>query len=363
MNSRPDAKPYLDNVHLYKPGKSKTPAGTKAEKLSANENPLGCSPAAREAMQQALEHPHLYPTDGAPRLRQVIAKHYGLDAERVICGAGSDNILQMAANAFVRAEDIVVRTEFGFAVYDLLVRQHNAHARIVPDRNYVADIEGLIKAAAGARIIFLANPNNPTGTWLDKESLSHLHSQISQETLLVLDAAYSEYVTDEAYSAGLELAHNCENVLVTHTLSKIHGLAGLRVGWGYGASSLIGALNRVRIPFNVSAIAEAAACAAIQDKQHIAKSQAHNNQWRHWLHDQLVALGYTVVPSGANFLLFLVPENFAMSAAQTDTYLTSKGIIVRQVEDYGLPNALRVSVGTEKQNTAFIAALTEFIRS
>ncbi len=359
---RPVPRPSVLAIEAYVPGKSGAPGMAKVHKLSSNETPLGPSPKALAALAEEGGRLALYPDGNATRLREAIAGRYGLDPARIVCGAGSDELLSFLAYAFLGPGDEGLFTEHGFLVYRIAILAAGGTPVVVPERDLRADVDALLAAVTPrTRIVYLANPNNPTGTYVTFAEIRRLHAGLPGNVLLVLDGAYAEYVRANDYSAGLDLVLQAENVVMTRTFSKIHGLAALRIGWMVGPPGIVDAVNRIRGPFNVSGAGIAAGAAAIGDEAHVAAAVAHNDEWLAWLSERIGALGLTVTPSVGNFLLVHFPEEPGRSAAEADAFLTARGIIVRRVSAYGLPNALRVTVGAEEANRAFLAALASFL--
>ena len=330
-------------------------------KLSSNENPLGCSPKAQEAVVAAARSMELYPDGGAFALREAIAKKYGIAADRIICGAGSDEIFQLLARAYLQPGDEILQSEHGFLVYRLVAQQSGATTISAPETNLTTDVDAMLeRVSPRTKIVFLANPNNPTGTYIPFSEVKRLHAGLPENVLLVLDGAYAEYVRNNDYSAGMDLAGEMSNVLVTRTFSKIHGLAALRLGWAYGPESVIDALNRTRGPFNVSAVAQAAGIAAVEDDSFQAGSVAHNEQELARLTSALKGLGFETFPSVGNFLLVRFADRDGQRSTDADAFLRARGIVVRDVKVYGLPDCLRISVGTTAANDDVIAAMEAF---
>ena len=357
---RPVPRAGVLAIDPYVPGKSAAPGVAKIFKLSSNETPLGASPMAMEAYRSLADHLEAYPDGAATKLREAIAARYGLSADRIVCGAGSDEILSMLTYAYVGPGDEGIFTQHGFLVYRIAILAAGGTPVVAPETALTANVDAILACVTPrTKIVFLANPNNPTGTYLPFEEVKRLAVSLPAHVLLVLDAAYAEYVTRNDYSSGLELAGSMDNVVMTRTFSKIYGLANMRLGWCYGPAHVIDALNRIRGPFNVSGPALAAGIAAIADGAHIEKAVAHNDTWLNWLIEQVRALGFDVTPSVGNFLLI----NFAPGLAQqVDAFLTSRGLIVRAVKAYGLPDSLRVSVGTEEANRLLVEALRDFLK-
>lgn len=351
-------------IEAYQPGKSTAPAGVKLHKLSSNETPLGPSPKAVEAFKHAAEKLEIYPDGSSTRLREAIAAKYGLDANRLICGNGSDDLLALISNAYLEPGDEAVYSAYGFVVYPIAIRAAGATPVVVPEKNFTADVDALLKAVTPkTKIVFLANPNNPTGVYLPFDEVKRLHAGLPPHVLLVLDAAYAEYVRRNDYASGLELVATSENVIMTRTFSKIHGLAALRIGWAYAPAHVIDAMNRIRGAFNVNSAAIEAGIAALTDDAHVAAALTHNDRWLPWLTDELTKLGLKVTPSVANFLLVHFPETAGRTAKEADAFLTARGLILRRLEPYHLPGALRLTIGTEEANRKVVAALQEFLKA
>jgi len=350
------------DIRPYKPGSAEAPGVAEPVKLSANENALGCSPKAAAAFEAAASRLHIYPDGGATKLREAIAREEGLEADNIVCGCGSDELLQLLGRAYLNPGDKVVQSQYGFLVYRLVAMQSGAELVSAPERNYTTDVDALIEAAGDdAKVVFLANPNNPTGTYVSDAEVRRLRDALPETTLLVIDSAYAEFVGNDDYSAGLELARERDDVVVTRTFSKIHGLAGVRLGWAYGHKSIIDVLHRVRGPFNVNLPAIEAGTAAIADRDFMRKSAEHNAEWVAWLRQQIGGLGLEVTPSVCNFVLIHFPDTPGKTARDADAFLTSKGLIIRPVDPYGLPNALRATVGKAEENRRLVEGLAEFL--
>lgn len=359
--TRPVPRANVLAIEAYVPGKSQAGAGVKVHKLSANENPLGASPKALAAFRSAhaLE---LYPDGSSTRLREAIASTYGLDPARIVCGTGSDELLMLTAAAFAGPGDEVLYSQHGFLVYRIAALAAGATPVVAPEKDYRSDVDALLAAVTDrTRVVFLANPNNPTGTYLPFDEVKRLQRGLPPHVLLALDAAYAEYVRRNDYESGIELVATCPNVVMLRTFSKIYGLAALRVGWLYAPAEVADAINRIRGAFNVSAPGLAAAVAAIEDTAHVETAIAHNETWLPWLAAELTALGLTVTPSVTNFLLVHFPDVPGRTAKDADAFLTQRGLILRRVDSYGLPGALRLTVGTEEANRLLVDALAEFL--
>jgi histidinol-phosphate aminotransferase len=360
---RPSPRPGILSIDPYVPGKSGAKGVDKVFKLSSNETPLGPSPKAREAFAAAAASLELYPDGSSRALREAIAARYGLDPDRIVCGAGSDELLSFLANAYLAPGDEAVISAHGFLVYKIVTLAAGATPVFAPERDHTTDVDAMLAAVTPkTRIVFLANPNNPTGTYLPFDEVVRLHRGLRPDILLVLDAAYAEYVRRNDYASGLELVATAENVVMTRTFSKIFGLASLRIGWMVGPAHLIDAVNRIRGPFNVSGPAIAAGIAAMADTAHVEAAVAHNEAWLPRLTAALTAAGLHVTPSVGNFLLVHFDDAPGRRAAEADLFLTTRGLVLRRVEGYGLPHALRLTIGTDEANERVVEALQAFVK-
>ncbi len=359
----PAPKPWIMDIQPYVPGKSSAGDVPVRARLASNENPLGVSPDARAAFGAAHTELFRYPDPGAAALRTAIGATYGLDPERIIYGTGSDEILHIACGAYAGVGDEVIYVRYGFAVYDIAARRVGAVPVVAPDLDYGTDVDALLAAInSRTRVVFLANPNNPTGTYSPKAEIARLHAGLRSDILLVLDQAYAEYLEAEDDDGGLELARSTDNVLVTRTFSKIYGLAAERIGWAYGAPAIIAALHRIRAPFNVTTAGQCAAIAALGDQGFVNGSRAHNAQWRAWLESEIASLGNAglrTIPSKANFLLVLFEGKLSAETAYAG--LMARGYIVRWLPGQGLPHGLRITIGTEDETRGLAAALRQII--
>lgn len=360
--TRPQPRPGVLDIAAYVPGKSSAPGVDKIYKLSSNESPLGASPNAIAAYQSIAHELQDYPDGAATALREAIGKAYGLDPNRIICGAGSDDLINLLARGYLADGDEAIHTTHGFLMYPIATLGAGAKPVVAAETNFTTDIDAIIKAVTPkTKMVFIANPNNPTGTYIPFDEVKRLHTALPPHVLLVLDAAYAEYVKRNDYEAGIELVATSENVVMLRTFSKIHGLAALRLGWIYGPAHIVDALNRIRGPFNVNAPAIAAGVASIADTAHIERARSHNEKWLPWLTEEISKLGIKVTPSVANFLLLHFPETPGKTAAEADALLTSRGLIMRAVRAYKLPNCLRMTVGSEDANRLVVKTLTEFM--
>jgi histidinol-phosphate aminotransferase len=360
--NRPTPRPGVLDIAPYVPGKSSAPGLARVIKLSSNESPLGPSPKAVAAYEAAAARLEDYPDGSVTELRTAIGQAFGLDPARIVCGAGSDDLLNLLAHAYLQDGDEVIYSAHGFLMYPIYALGHGAKPIAVPEKNYTADVDAILAAVTDrTRIVFIANPNNPTGTYLPFDEIKRLHQGLPSNVIFVLDAAYAEYVQRNDYEVGIELVATSENVVMCRTYSKIHGLAAVRLGWLYGPAHIVDALNRVRNPFNVNTPAMKAGIAAIEDAAHVEKSVAHNSKWLAWLTDEIGKLGFEITPSVANFVLIHFPDAKGKTAADADAFLTRRGLILRRVAGYGLPNALRMTVGTEEANRLVVDALKDFL--
>ena len=359
MNA-PVPKPWVMAIAPYIPGRATTDSGKKAAKLSSNENPFGTPEAARAAYASAAEVLERYPDASAHDLREALAGHYDLDAARIIYGTGSDEVLHLAAGAYAGPGDEVIYVRYGFAVYDIAARRVGATPVVAPDKDYATDVDAILaQVTERTRVVFIANPNNPTGTYTSKAEIARLHAGLPGHVLLVLDQAYTEYLDPQDDDGGLDLARSQPNVLVTRTFSKIFGLASERVGWGYGHPDVIAAMHRIRAPFAFGIGASRAAIAALGASDFVEHSYAHNRKWRAWFAEQVESMGnkgLRAVPSKANFQLVLFEGDVGAESAYKA--LMEAGYIVRWLPGQGLPHGLRITIGTEEE----IQGLTQALR-
>ncbi|WP_181701354.1 histidinol-phosphate transaminase [Chthonobacter albigriseus] len=360
--ARPQPRPSLLEIDAYVPGRSKAAPGVKLHKLSSNETPLGPSPKAIEAFSAVGDHLERYPDGASTALREAIADTYGLNPNRIVCGNGSDELLTLLASAYLAPGDEGLYSQFGFLVYKIAILAAGATPVIAPETDHTTDVDALLaRVTPRTKVVFLANPNNPTGTYLPITEVRRLHAGLPPHVLLVLDAAYAEYVRRNDYESGIEMVSSAENVVMTRTFSKVYGLAALRVGWLYGPEHVVDVLNRLRGPFNLSAAAIAAGAAAVRDKAFVDAAVRHNDDWLAWTAEEVRKLGLAVTPSVGNFILIHFPEAAGRTAADADEFLIGRGIVLRRVTAYGLPNALRMTIGDEEANRATVAALADFL--
>lgn len=362
--TRPRPKPGILDIAPYVGGKSKAAGFAHPLKLSSNENVLGCSPQARDAYLANAASLHFYPDGRANGLRQAVAERFGLEPGRLIFGCGSDEVFSFVCQVFCEPGDNIVQGEYGFLAYRISARAAQAEVRFAREPALRVEVgQMLAQVDDRTRAVFLANPSNPTGTWNTGEEIRRLHARLPADVLLVVDGAYAEFADDPAFDDSLDLARHAENVLVCRTFSKIYGLAALRVGWGYGSSAVIDALERIRPPFNVGAPGQAAGVAALGDQAFVRQSRELIHIWRPWLAQQVGGLGLETVPSQANFLCVRFPHEQGRTAADAEAFLATRGILVRSLAAYGLGDSLRITIGLEEHNRAVVDALGEFMAS
>ena len=358
----PSPRPGILDINPYTPGKSGADGVVDPVKLSANENILGSSPHAKEAFVAAAENLGRYPDGRGGGLRAALAERYRLEPNRLILGCGTDEIFALLNQVFLRAGDNIVQGEWGFGAYAIGARANEGEVKFAPEHNYRIDVDALLAAVdERTRLVFLANPANPTGTFITADEVARLHAGLPSHVILVLDGAYAEFNTDPGFNDGLDLARGAANVVVTHTFSKLHGLASLRVGWAYAPAAVAEAIDRIRLPFNTSIAGQAAAVAALADTAFQEKSLALIEQWRPWLTQQLGGLGLEVTPSSANFVMVSFPTAPGKTAAEAEAFMAGRGLILRGLAGYGLTHHLRITIGLEEHNRAVVDALAAFM--
>lgn len=360
----PQPRPGVMDINLYVGGKSRIQGVSRVVKLSSNEAALGPSPKAVEAYHGRDKELHRYPPGDAADLRAAIAEVHGLEADRIICGAGSDEILGLLCRCYAGPGDETIYTAHGFLMYGIYTLSVGAKPVAVPERNLTADVDAILAAVTPrTKLVFLANPNNPTGTYLPRNEIEKLRAGLREDIVLVIDAAYAEFMEPADYDDGLQLAKTTPNTVMARTFSKIYGLGALRLGWAYGPKAIIDALERLRSPFNVSYPAQAAGIAAVRDRAHVAKAKAHNSKWMKIALQRLRGLGLTVVGESGNFILPMFDGKNGKTAAAADAFLQSRGIIARRVDNYGLPQYLRISIGDDEEMEIVLSALTDFMNA
>ena len=354
-------RPGIGQIKPYRPARPPQDGGAWID-LSLTVNPLGPGQKALTAYRHAAGQIHRYPDWAHDQLRQAIARRYDLDAGHITCSAGSDEMIHLVTQAFAGPGDEVLCHEHGYRGFLKAIRAAGAAPVVAAERDMVVDVEAMIdRANEKTKVCFLANPNNPTGTYIPIDLVQRLRAGLPAHTLLVLDSAYAEYCRRENYSDGTEVVENSDNVLMVRTFSKMHGLAGLRVGWAYGPTGVVEAINQARGPFNVSVAAQAAAAAAILDREHEEATYTHNSAWLPWLSHELEQVGVRVYPSVCNFILARIPTDPSLGVQAVMDHLARRGILVKPVHDYGLTDCLRITVGREEENRALVTALGEIL--
>jgi histidinol-phosphate aminotransferase len=362
-NNLPRPKDGILDIAPYVGGKSKARGDVRVVKLSSNETPLGASPAARKAFADCASTLHRYPDGNASLLRDAIAETFGLPVEKLVCGAGSDELIGLLIHAYAGAGDEVLYSEHGFLMYKIYAQSFGATPVTAPEKNLRCDVDALLAhVTPRTKIVFIANPNNPTGSYITKAELKHLRDHLPPHVILAVDGAYAEYTELPDYSTGRELVDTTQNTVMLRTFSKIYGLSALRLGWMYAPEAIIDVINRIRGPFNVSSPSIAAGTAAVRDTEFTGMTRRFNTQWLAYLTAEISRLGLKVHPSIANFVLVEFPRG-RHSAAQANVFMMERGLIPREVANYGLPDCLRISVGLEEDNRAVVGALADFLKS
>jgi histidinol-phosphate aminotransferase len=363
MAANPTPRPGILDIAPYVGGESKVTGMSRVIRLASNESALGPSRRAVEAYHAAASNLHRYPDGASHELREALGRRHGLDPRRIVCGTGSDELINLLARCYAGPGDEVLYSRHGFLLYPIAAQSVGALPIAVPEKSLTADADGfLARVSEKTRLVFIANPNNPTGTFLSQDAIRRLHAGLPRSTVLVIDSAYAEFVTRNDYEPGIELVDAAENVVMLRTFSKIYALGGLRIGWGYFSAPIADVMNRVRGVFNINLPAQAAAVAALEDIAAVDRAREHNDMWRAWLERELKALGLAVTPSVANFVLVRFPAA-PRNAEAAFAFLQSQGILVRKMGAYGLGEHLRITIGLEEELRAVVAALGEFLRA
>ncbi len=358
--SKPQAHEYIYKLKPYVGGKSKVEGIEKTIKLSSNENPLGASPKATEAYKNAAFSLNRYPDGAHTKLREAIAKHYNLDEKNVVCGVGSDEIIALLIHCYAGVGDEIIHTEHGFLMYQIYAKGFGAVPVKAKEENLTTSVDEILKVVTDkTRIVFIANPNNPTGSYISRSEIERLRKSLADNIILAIDGAYAEYVEEDDYSDCFDMVKSTDNTVVLRTFSKIYGLSSLRIGFGYAPDDIADALNRARGPFNVSTPASDAAIAALEDREYIKKVVEFNRVQREYLRAEFTQIGLHVYPSAGNFLLVKFPENKELNAESVNAKLMAKGIIVRDTVAYGLSDCLRISVGSNEENQTLVSAIKQ----
>ena len=354
------AQPSLADIEPYQQGKSRLENFEQPVRLSSNESSYGCSPMATEAFLRAQQELHRYPDGSQLNLREAVAEIHNVSPAQIVCGNGSEELIGLCTRSFVSSGDEVILTRNHFVMCPIYARAQGADVILADEAGDVIDVDKILAAITDrTRMVIVANPNNPTGTYFNASELERLISGVPESILLILDGAYAEYVTAADYNDGLGYVSDHINIVVTHTFSKIYGLAALRVGWAYSSKEIIELMNRIRLPFNLNSVGQKAAIAAINDKNFINKAIKHNKKWKPFIEKKLNNLGLTIIPGVANFVL--VKFKNTKQANNCYTYLESKGIYVRKINEYGLPQFLRITVGLKNENITLCKTISKFI--
>jgi histidinol-phosphate aminotransferase len=362
MAEHPIPRDGILDIAPYVGGEARIAGLDRVIRLASNESALGPSARAMAAYRAAAEEIHRYPDGSSAELRRALGRLHGLDPARIVCGTGSDELLGLLVRAYAGPGDEVLYSRHGFLMYPIATKAVGATPVAAPETNLTTDVDALLaRVTPRTRIVFVANPNNPTGTYLGREEMKRLHAGLPSSTLLVIDAAYAEYVGRNDYDPGIELVDAAQNVVMARTFSKIYALGGVRLGWVYCSPPVTDVLNRVRNPFNVNAAAQAAGVAAVEDVAAIDRAREHNDIWRPWFARELETLGLTVTPSVANFVLVRFPAA-PRNADAAFAFLQSRAILVRKMGGYGLPECLRITIGTEQEMRAVVASLADFLQ-
>jgi histidinol-phosphate aminotransferase len=359
---QPVARPGVLDIAPYVGGDSNVPGVNRVIRLASNEGALGPSPKAIEAYKALAGELHRYPDGGSSALRTALARRFGLEAERIVCSGGSDELITLLVRAYAGPGDEVLYSQHGFLMYPIAAKGAGATPVVAPETNLSTDVDAMLAAVTErTKLVFVANPNNPTGTYLPAAEMARLHAGLPPHVVLVLDAAYAEYVTHHDYEPGIELVRRSANTVMIRTFSKIYALGGMRVGWAYAPDQIADVLNRIRNPFNVNAAGHAAAIASLDDLDFVERSRAHNDTWRAWTVEQLTALGATVTPSVGNFVLAHFSDAPDRNADAVSEHLKSRGILTRKMGSYGLPGALRITIGTGEDMKILVDTLSQFL--
>ncbi|HZV62232.1 MAG TPA: histidinol-phosphate transaminase [Methylophilaceae bacterium] len=367
MNSPRDLAPsYISSIAPYQPGKPISELAREMGleegnivKLASNENPLGISPKAHQAIESAFEDVSRYPDGNSFALRDAVCRKFGLSPQQLVFGNGSNDILELAARAFLIAGSEAIYSQHAFAVYALVTQAVGAEGVVTPAKDFGHDLQAMLSAVTPrTRMVFIANPNNPTGTLLDKNELKDFLRKVPSNVLVVLDEAYDEYLPEAYKSESVQWLTEFDNLIISRTFSKAYGLAGLRIGYGMGNAAIADIMNRVRQPFNVNSVAQAAAVASLQDEAFVARSYALNQAGMKQITEAFQRLGLTFIPSYGNFVSFRVNN-----AGDVYQRLLKKGVIVRPIANYGMPDYLRVSIGLFDENARFLQVLEQILNS
>lgn len=361
LKKAPVPKAGIMEINAYKAGGGQFSGVEKIYHLASNETPHGAPQEARDAVANFADGLEVYPSPASDALRAAIAKRHDLNADNIVCGTGSDELLNLIGNAYIGVGDEAIITEYGFLVYKNVIQANGGTVVVADEIDYTVDVDNILACVTDkTKVIYVANPGNPTGTYISAAELMRLHKGLPSDVILVVDSAYAEFCHEDDYSAGINLVEANENVIMTRTFSKIYGLAALRVGWCYGPDGIIDVLNRIRGPFNVNAAAQVAGTAAMNALEFEKMSVEHNDKWKAILFQRLNGLGIKVTPSQANFLLIHF-DGTGKTAEEADRYLCLQGIVMRRLESYNIPNALRYTIGSDEANEMVLSLLEKFM--
>jgi histidinol-phosphate aminotransferase len=353
-------RPGIDDIQTYVAGESIAPGFQKPAQLASNECPFPPSDLVKKAVANATRQGNRYPDGGSAELRNAIARHHGLKADNILAGSGSEELLQYVCRSFVKDGDEVVYSQYGFMMYPIIARSVGATPIAVPERDFVADVDAILsRVGPRTKLVFLTNPANPAGTYVNRAAMKRLINQLPPDVLLVIDEAYAEFVAAKDFASALSDAKNTENVVVTRTFSKIYGLGGYRVGWALAPTKVVEAVNKIRLPFNVNRVAQAAAVASLADDERIPKVRDYTIDTRTWTVNQLQQLGISAPPSQTNFILPKFTIGSENLAPRVLSHLKLQGVLVRPMTAYGLPDRLRVTIGLKSEMRRFIAGVKE----
>ena len=355
-------RPGIMEISPYVPGKSVLAGAQRIIKLSSNEGALGPSPRAVAAFRAAADNIHRYPDGASTDLREAIGARHGLDPERIVCGAGSDELLYLLGRGYAGPGDEILYHAHAFVMYPLIALGVGATPVTAPEVDLTANVDNMLaRVGERTRVVYIANPNNPTGSYIGADELRRLRAGLRDDILLVIDSAYAEYLDRNDYTAGAEMVDIGDNTVMTRTFSKAYALGGVRLGWAYCPRSVAEVLNRIRAPFNVNSAAQAAGVAAIEDTDFLAVSRDHNTAWLPWISERIAETGLHVYPSAANFVLVRFPDDSKRNATAALAFLHKRGIIPRETEANGLPGCLRITIGREDEMRLVAQSLAEFM--
>jgi histidinol-phosphate aminotransferase len=358
----PEPGPGILDIAPYIGGEAKIEGIEKPIRLASNESALGPSAKAVAAYRALAGDIFRYPDGSSEALREALGRAHGLDPARIVCGSGSDELIGLIVRCYAGAGDEVVYSRHGFLMYPIATMSVGATPVAAPESNFTADVDAILaRVTDKTKLVFIANPNNPTGTYLPEREVERLHAGLPSHVVLAIDSAYAEFVNRNDYDSGIRLVNRAENVVMLRTFSKIYAIAGLRLGWLYGPPAVVDVLNRVRGPFNVNAAALAAGVAAVEDTESVARARAHNDKWLPWMSEKLAKLGLHPTASVGNFVLPRFPDDPKHNADAAFAYLQQRGIITRKMGGYGLPECLRITIGTGEENEKVTATLADFL--